>query len=95
MKTTSYCTTEHCLTCGDVLLSVCVVAIYQDTNLALVEIDGQREEVDISLIEQITVGDILLVHGGVALDRQAGPGTARGRAVSVVNVERKDDEICR
>ena len=61
------CTDDHCLTCSDEMLSVRVVSIEKQTRLALVEIEGKQEEVDISLIEQVAPGDILLVHGGVAL----------------------------
>ena len=65
------CAGEHCLTCSDEVLSVKVVSMDEQALLALVEIDGQQEEVDISLVEQVTPGDMLLVHGGVALASSA------------------------
>lgn len=68
------CTEEHCLTCSDALLVVRVKELRKEKGLALVEVDGQREEVDISLIERVRLGDILLVHGGVALTRQTENG---------------------
>jgi len=71
METSKHCVDDHCLTCSDALLSVRVVALRQETNIALVEASGQHEEVDISLVERVEPGDILLVHGGVALARQA------------------------
>lgn len=67
----NYCANEHCLTCSDEVLSVRVVSMDEQTRLALVEIEGQQEEVDISLVEQVAPDDILLVHGGVALALQA------------------------
>ncbi|HEX7734631.1 MAG TPA: HypC/HybG/HupF family hydrogenase formation chaperone [Ktedonobacteraceae bacterium] len=65
-----HCTDEHCLTCSDALLSVRVLALCEESGLALVEVKGQQEEVDVSLVEQVAPGDLLLVHGGVALARQ-------------------------
>lgn len=70
-----YCTDEHCLTCSDEVLSVRVVSMDEQACLALVEIEGKQEEVDISLVEQVVPGDMLLVHGGVALARQADGST--------------------
>lgn len=58
-----------CLTCGDEALPVKVVQVDSDSALAVVEIDGQETEADISLVERVAVGDIILVHGGVALGR--------------------------
>lgn len=72
-----YCTDEHCLTCSDEVLSVRVVSMDEQARLALVEIEGKQEEVDISLVEQVVPGDMLLVHGGVALARQADGGSTR------------------
>ena len=73
-----HCPDEHCLTCSDALISVRVVSLLAESGLALVEVEGQREEVDISLVEQVAPGDILLVHGGVALARQT--ANERGEA---------------
>jgi len=71
MEPTKDCSDEHCLTCSDTLRFVRVVLLEPKTGLALVEEDGKQEEVDISLVERVVPGDILLVHGGVALTRQA------------------------
>lgn len=70
MKENMRCTDEHCLTCSDALLSVRVVSLCEASGLALVEVEGQQEEIDVSLVEQVAPGDLLLVHGGVALARQ-------------------------
>lgn len=71
METIKPCIDEHCLTCSDAMLSVRVVSLHEEATVALVEIDERQEEVDISLVEQVEPGDVLLVHGGVALARQA------------------------
>lgn len=60
---------HHCLTCSDEMVPVRVISLDQDAGLALVELSGQREEIDIMLVEDIAVGDLLLVHGGVAIAR--------------------------
>ncbi len=76
------CPTEHCLTCSDAALLVKVIQINEENGLALVEVEGQREEVDITLVEHVVPGDLLLVHGGVAI--ASGFGKAREEI----------DEIC-
>jgi hydrogenase maturation factor len=60
---------HHCLTCSDEMVPVRVIHIDQETGLALVEGGNQGEEVDITLVEGIYPGDLLLVHGGVAIAR--------------------------
>lgn len=60
---------QHCLTCSDEMVPVRVIGLDQDAGLALVEVSGQREEIDITLVEDVAVGDLLLVHGGVAIAR--------------------------
>lgn len=61
---------HHCLTCSDEIVPVRVIRIDQDTGLALVEVSNQIEEIDITLVEDISLGDLLLAHGGVAIGRQ-------------------------
>ncbi len=58
----------HCITCSDEALPVRVLAVDETTALAEVEIAGAIIEVDISLMQGVTVGQWLLVHGGVALE---------------------------
>ncbi len=62
-------TDHHCLTCSDEMVPVRVIHIDQDTGLALVEVSNQVEEIDITLVEDISLGDLLLAHGGVAIGR--------------------------
>jgi len=58
---------EHCITCTDEVQLAHVVQINQEELYALVMIEETIEEVDISLIETISPGDQLLIHGGVAI----------------------------
>ncbi|HLH60976.1 MAG TPA: HypC/HybG/HupF family hydrogenase formation chaperone [Ktedonobacteraceae bacterium] len=68
-----YCTPSedgHCTTCSDEALQAKVLRIDEETGLALVEViaeETRTEEVDVSLIENVAPGDLLLVHGGVAI----------------------------
>jgi HupF/HypC family len=59
----------HCVTCSDEALPVRVLSIDQETGLALVLVQDTTEEIDISLVEDVALGDMLLVHGGVAIGR--------------------------
>ena len=68
VKTTCELDTEgHCITCSDEAIPVKIVSIDQASGLALVEVQNVIEEVDITLMDDVTVGDIVLVHGGVVL----------------------------
>jgi len=58
------------VTCSDEALTACVLRVDQETGLALVEIVAEKlttEEIDITLVESVVPGDLLLVHGGVAI----------------------------
>ncbi|MDQ2887955.1 MAG: HypC/HybG/HupF family hydrogenase formation chaperone [Chloroflexota bacterium] len=57
----------HCITCSDEALSVKVLLVDREMEMARVEVQGKEEEVDITLIESVQPGDTLLVHGGVAI----------------------------
>lgn len=61
----------HCITCSDEAKTAEVLWIDPATETALVRLDGEESEVDISLLEDVSPGDILLIHGGVALNNQA------------------------
>ena len=60
---------EHCITCSDEALQVIVLYVDEENGLAQVTQNGTEEEIDISLVESIAPGDIVLVHGGVAIER--------------------------
>ena len=62
---------EQCLTCGDVAIEGRVVAVAGDT--ATIEHSGDQEDVAVELIPQTVVGDVLLCHAGVALERVPEP----------------------
>ena len=57
----------HCITCSDEAVTVRVRRVEQESGLALVEVEDTTEEVDITLVEHVRAGTLLLVHGGVAI----------------------------
>jgi hydrogenase maturation factor len=57
----------HCITCSDEALAARVLRIDQDTGVAFVTIEDATEEVDITLIDDVAPGDMILLHGGVAI----------------------------
>ncbi|SRR6266566_5333770 len=60
----------HCMTCSDEALTARVLHVDLETGLALVEIVAEKhttDEIDITLVESVVPGDLLLVHGGVAI----------------------------
>ena len=59
-----------CITCSDQALPARVMSVQRDSALAQVEIEGSRQEIDISLVDAVMPGDVLLVHGGVALEKR-------------------------
>jgi len=59
----------HCITCSDEALHVRVLYVDDENGLAQVTLVGKEEEIDVSLVENIAPGDVLLVHGGVAIAR--------------------------
>lgn len=62
-------TEGHCITCSDEALQARVFSVNRENGLALVAIDGTSEEIDVTLVEHVEPGDILLVHSGVAIAR--------------------------
>jgi hydrogenase maturation factor len=57
----------HCITCSDEAIAARVLRIDQDTGVAFVTIEDATEEVDITLIDDVAPGDMILLHGGVAI----------------------------
>ena len=57
----------HCITCSDEALPVRVLHVDPETGLATVEVKDTTEEIDITLVDHVVPGDVLLVHGGVAI----------------------------
>jgi hydrogenase maturation factor len=62
----------HCITCGDEALYGRVLQLDPVYSTALVEIEGTCVEVDISLVDAVAPGDLLLIHGGVAIGVDSG-----------------------
>lgn len=61
------CDEEVCLTCGDVALPSAVVRV--SGNTAVVRTAQGEEEADVTLVAPVVPGELVLVHGGVALER--------------------------
>ena len=57
----------HCVTCSDEALPAKILRVDAETGLALVEVKDTTEEIDITLVDGIVPGDMVLVHGGVAI----------------------------
>jgi hydrogenase maturation factor len=82
----------HCLTCSDEAMPVKVLSIDQETGLAMVAVSDLTEEIDITLVEDVTRGDILLAHGGVAIarleegDAQRATWTLRDRSTTATSI---------
>jgi hydrogenase expression/formation protein HypC len=58
---------DRCITCGDVAVTATVVQV--NGSLAVVEAAGAREQVAIELVEPVVVGELLLCHAGIALEK--------------------------
>ena len=68
--TGAYCVPDahgHCATCSDEALPARVLEIRELEGMAIVDLAGKTIEVDISLMEEVFFGQVLLVHGGVAV----------------------------
>ncbi len=58
---------RHCITCSDEALPATVVRVDREAGLAVVIVDGGTAEVDVTLVDEVAPGHVLLVHGGVAI----------------------------
>jgi hydrogenase maturation factor len=61
------CEDDRCITCGDVAVAATVVAVHGVT--ATVEVDGAQEHVGIDVVGAVEVGEVLLCHAGIAIDK--------------------------
>jgi hydrogenase assembly chaperone HypC/HupF len=62
------CGPGHCITCGDDGVPMTVLAVDEDRGLALCADDaGQRQTIEIALVDPVATGDRLLVHAGTAI----------------------------
>ena len=61
------CTSETCITCGDVAVAMRVIEVDDERCLALCEsAEGARSTVEIALVDAAP-GDEVLVHAGTAI----------------------------
>ena len=60
------CTGEVCITCSD-RGDVAEVQNVRPGGTAAVVAGGRQQEIDITLIDAVTPGDLILVHAGVAI----------------------------
>jgi hydrogenase assembly chaperone HypC/HupF len=58
---------KACALCGDAAILARVVSV--ERGVAVVEADGCRESVDVSLVAPVKPGTLVLCHAGVALQR--------------------------
>ncbi|HVC40676.1 MAG TPA: HypC/HybG/HupF family hydrogenase formation chaperone [Candidatus Saccharimonadales bacterium] len=63
------CHDEMCITCSDQLLTILVTGVDKAAGTARGTINGLGAEVGTDLLDGVTIGDVLLCHGGVALQR--------------------------
>lgn len=63
------CRDDVCITCADELTPVRVESVSADGLTAAATGDAGPCEVALDLLEDVVAGDVLLVHGGVALQR--------------------------
>ena len=59
------CSSDHCITCGDIAVEVRVVGLLPD-DLADVDTGEGTERVSVALVSAV-VGDTILVHAGEAI----------------------------
>ena len=59
------CTSDHCITCGDIAVEVRIVRLLAD-DLADVDTGEGEERVSVALVSAAP-GDMILVHAGEAI----------------------------
>jgi hydrogenase maturation factor len=72
---TAACLHEHCITCSDEGVPMTVLRVDEHGGLALcADLEGARHTAETALVELPALGDLLLVHAGVAIATlSAGP----------------------
>jgi HupF/HypC family len=64
--------TDGCITCGDLAVALTVVEVH-GPDARCRDAEGREELVATELVGPVAVGDRLLVHAKVALERLGGP----------------------
>ena len=59
----------HCVTCADEVARARVVSVNAASFLAIAAVGDTTLDIDISLVEEVTPGEWVLVQGGVAIGR--------------------------
>jgi hydrogenase maturation factor len=59
----------HCVTCSDEAARARVVSVNAASFLAVAAVGERTVEIDISLVEEVTPGEWVLIQGGVAIGR--------------------------
>ena len=59
----------HCVTCSDEVARARVVSVNAASFLATAAVGDTTLDIDISLVEEVTPGEWVLVQGGVAIGR--------------------------
>lgn len=67
------CRDDVCITCADQLNAVRVEWVSEDGSLARGVEDGEMHEISVELLDGVRAGDVVLVHGGVALQKADQP----------------------
>jgi|SRR5690554_2194314 len=68
----AYCIPDahgRCVTCSDEVQRATVLAVDEALLMAQADIEGDCFDIDVSLVAGVQEGDVLLVHGGVALEK--------------------------
>jgi hydrogenase maturation factor len=70
MLPNSYCTLDHdgCVVCSDAGIPLRVISIENDDALCE-DAAGNRTEIAVELVQPVTVGEVLLTHGDVAIGK--------------------------
>jgi hydrogenase maturation factor len=61
------CGADHCVTCSDEAQPMRVVSLEPCALASCVDRDGGTSEVMMDLVGAVAVGDVVLVHAGVAI----------------------------
>ena len=81
---------ESCITCGDTAVPATVAEVRE--GAAVIELGGARETVATDLLEEVNVGDTVLCHAGVALERLEGPAAGGDASFLYPFLERREDD---
>jgi hydrogenase maturation factor len=69
MMSDEHCSDGRCVTCSDEAPPARVLHVDREAGMARVAAGDTMAEVDISLVDEVAPGDLLLIHGGVAIAR--------------------------